>query len=590
MSRLLSFFTLVTAAIAGSVTYDWDIGWTTAAPDGFSRPVIGINGQWPIPVLECNVGDMVTVNLKNSLGNQTTGIHYHGMTQTGTPQMDGTSMVAQCPVPPGASFTQTFQSLPAGTHWFHSHNKGQYPDGLRAPMIVHDPSYENSLGVDKQFVLTVSDWYHEQTPSIIHKMLTTSFGPQPAVDASLMNDKQSDTFTIQAGKKYLFRIISMSALLAHDLEFEGHDMQITALDGIPCEPYTTSAITLAAGQRYDVVITAKSNPSQNYAIFSKMVGTGLSNTGTLSYSSKYGNAKRPSNSPSISLNDLNIKPKDAQSIIGPVDHRIYMEVKYSDRSVIGRRIGMNDTYVSQEVPTLYTALTTGEDAMSPEIYGEATNPSVIKSNEVVEIVVRNRDGWAHPMHLHGHQFQVVARGSGDYTGNEPNLPRVPMKRDTVATVPNGHLVLRFRADSPGVWLFHCHMEWHVETGMLATIIESPDKLQASGIKIPQQHLDICHQQNIKTEGNCGGNTEDHFDLSKCHTKPDPNETWGALIDHPKDAPVDPPKNAPNGPSENAPNGPSKNAPNGPSKNAPNYRYGRVGRPRVQPSQQHKHDR
>jgi len=158
MSRLLSFFTLVTAAIAGSVTYDWDIGWTTAAPDGFSRPVIGINGQWPIPVLECNVGDTVTVNMKNSLGNQNTGIHFHGMTQSGTPQMDGTSMVAQCPVPPGASFTQTFQSLPAGTHWYHSHNKGQYPDGLRAPMIVHDPSYENSLGVDKQFVLTVSDW------------------------------------------------------------------------------------------------------------------------------------------------------------------------------------------------------------------------------------------------------------------------------------------------------------------------------------------------------------------------------------------------------------------------------------------------
>jgi len=264
--------------------------------------------------------------------------------------------------------------------------------------------------------------YHEQTPYIIHKMLTTSFGPQPRGDASLMNDKQSDAFNVQAGKKYLFRMISMSAFSAHDIAFEDHDMQITALDGIPCEPYTISALTIAAGQRYDVVITAKSDPSQNYAIYSKMVGTRLSNTGVLSYDSKYGDVERPSRGPSVSLDDLSIKPKDGQSIIGPVDHRIYMEVKYSDTPIAGRRIGMNKPYLSQEVPSLYTALTTGEDAMNEKVYGEATNPTVIKSNSVVEIVVRNRDGFAHPMHLHSHQFQVVARGSGDYPGDESTLP------------------------------------------------------------------------------------------------------------------------------------------------------------------------
>lgn len=84
-SRLLQF-TLLLSFIAwvqtATVTYDFDIGWTTANPDGaFSRPTIGINGQWPIPQITANIGDRLIINVHNSLGNQSTSLHFHGLFQ-----------------------------------------------------------------------------------------------------------------------------------------------------------------------------------------------------------------------------------------------------------------------------------------------------------------------------------------------------------------------------------------------------------------------------------------------------------------------------------------------------------------------------
>jgi len=96
-------------ALAGTVTYDWSIDWVTAAPDGFSRQVIGINGAWPCPPIEATVGDTVVINVFNNLGSESTGIHFHGLSQTGTQVMDGASGVTQCPIPPGSHFTYSFQ-------------------------------------------------------------------------------------------------------------------------------------------------------------------------------------------------------------------------------------------------------------------------------------------------------------------------------------------------------------------------------------------------------------------------------------------------------------------------------------------------
>lgn len=154
----LIFFSLASLNTAETVTLNWDVDWVTASPDGYARPVIGVNGQWPWPLLECNVGDTLIVNVNNNLGNETTSVHFHGLYQSGTNDMDGVALVNQCPIPSESSFTHVFTANPAGTRWYHSHDSAQYPDGLRAPMIIHDLEWEASLGFDEQFVFSVSDW------------------------------------------------------------------------------------------------------------------------------------------------------------------------------------------------------------------------------------------------------------------------------------------------------------------------------------------------------------------------------------------------------------------------------------------------
>jgi iron transport multicopper oxidase len=107
LPALLLAFVLATEA--ATVTYDFNITWVRANPDGaFERPTIGINGRWPLPVMTATKGDRVIVNVNNQLGNQTTTIHFHGLFMNGTTDMDGPAQVTQCGIPPGSQFTYNF--------------------------------------------------------------------------------------------------------------------------------------------------------------------------------------------------------------------------------------------------------------------------------------------------------------------------------------------------------------------------------------------------------------------------------------------------------------------------------------------------
>ena len=95
-------------AASKTVTYNWSIDWVTAAPDGFSRPVIGINGQFPPPEVHIQKGDRVVAHVYNNLGNQSTGIHWHGIRQFGNAVYDGPTGFTQCPIPPNGTLTYDF--------------------------------------------------------------------------------------------------------------------------------------------------------------------------------------------------------------------------------------------------------------------------------------------------------------------------------------------------------------------------------------------------------------------------------------------------------------------------------------------------
>jgi iron transport multicopper oxidase len=174
------------------------------------------------------------------------------------------------------------------------------------------------------------------------------------------------------------------------------------------------------------------------------------------------------------------------------------------------------------VPSLFTAFTTGADNINSVVYGNV-NPFIVVRDDIVQIVVNNFDEAIYFFHLHGHQFQVLARLPSN-AGALPGLDYTssgflgnPMQRDTVTVNSNSYVIIRFKADNPGVWLFHCHIERHAVMGLIATIIESPDDL-AGGV-IPEDHQAICRSQNIPLAGNAAGNTQNFLDLSGALVKP-----------------------------------------------------------------------
>jgi len=166
--------------------------------------------------------------------------------------------------------------------------------------------------------------------------------------------------------------------------------------------------------------------------------------------------------------------------------------------------------------------------MNPAIYGFATNPFVVEYGQVVEVVVNNLDTGGHPWHMHGHTFQVIYRADANtpmWDGTQPVNP-VPVRRDTIMVNTNASAVWRFRATNPGVFLIHCHIEWHVEAGLTATLLEAPNMLQGH-LEIPNDHLAVCKAAGTPTVGNAAGNDQNWLDLQGEPTAP-PQYDYGSL--------------------------------------------------------------
>ncbi|KAK7739102.1 hypothetical protein SLS62_011302 [Diatrype stigma] len=547
---LLGAVTVTVPGVEAATTrsYDFNVTWTTANPDGaFNRPTIGINGQWPLPPIVADVGDNVVVRVTNQLGNQSTSLHFHGLFMNGSTHMDGPVGVTQCDIVPGASFTYNFTINQHGTYWYHSHTHGQYPDGLRGPLIIHDPESPFLDMYDEEVVLTVSDWYHDQMADLLPGFISKSnpTGAEPVPDAALFNDTQGLQVPVQPGRTYLVRMVNMGAFAGQYIWFEGHNMSIVEVDGVYTEPAVADMIYLSAAQRCSFLLTAKNETDANYAFVASMDTTlfdtlpedlNYNTTGWLVYD-------EANSLPDAAIvdgdfdpfDDMTLVPFDRQTLLPPPDRTIELDV-IMDNLGDGANYAFfnNISYVAPKVPSLYTALSASDaqDAGNPSIYGSYTNAFVLAQNEVVQIVVNNLDSGRHPFHLHGHHFQAIYRSEeeagtfADVGGDamtEADFPQTPMRRDTLVLYPDGNVVLRFRADNPGVWLFHCHIEWHVASGLIATFVEAPDALrdQYSADPLPADHLAACAAAGTPVEGNAAGNVADFLDLTGENRAPEP---------------------------------------------------------------------
>lgn len=460
---------------------------------------------------------------------------------------DGSAMVAQCPIGPGQTFVYQFTIAQSGTYWYHAHVGGQYIDGMRGPLTIRDANALNNYGnIDTEYTLTLTDVYHVEAPFLINYFLSANntSGAEPVPDSALINEAQNVKFSVVPGKTYLFHIINMGALAGQYLQFDQHNMTVIEADGVYTQPYQVSQLFVAVAQRYSVLVTALPTATQNFAIVSQFLtdmfdesvtpaGQNPTCTAWLVYNSA-GSLPAPFTLTPQPFSDTVLVPWDQTPLYDSDNVQYtYLTVDFAQNDWGSNRAMVNgQTYLSQKVPTFFTALTAPSTYQSnTQIYGQV-NPQIIPYGAVIEIDLNNHDTRAHPFHLHGHQFQIISRA-----GNEPMWPGLyttpvsPMRRDVVVVYPGVSVTLRFVADNPGIWLFHCHTEFHVEAGMTATFIEGADVMVSRKPYIPNSHKTTCDGQNIPRTGNAGGNSVDWLDLSNANVEAN-QSYYGALIQSP----------------------------------------------------------
>jgi len=159
-----------------------------------------------------------------------------------------------------------------GTYWYHSHTKGQYPDGLRGPLIIHDPNSPFKDQYEEEVVLSVSDWYHDQIPGLLAKFLSKGnpTGAEPVPNAALLNDTQDLAIPVKPGKTYLFRMVNIGAFAGQYVWFEGHNITIVEVDGVYTQPAEAEMIYLSAAQRCSFLLTTKNETDANFPIVASM--------------------------------------------------------------------------------------------------------------------------------------------------------------------------------------------------------------------------------------------------------------------------------------------------------------------------------
>ncbi|KAL2839493.1 Cupredoxin [Aspergillus pseudoustus] len=512
---LLSLY-LVACVASETIHFEFNITQVLSNPDGLHiRPAIGVNDQWPPPQIEARVGDTIVVNILNLLTNQSTSLHFHGISMKGTPHMDGAAQVSQCPIRPGDEFQYIFQVTEPGTYWYHAHDTVQVADGLRGLLIVRDPASPYKDQYDEEIVLTVSDWYHRPVTDLLAGSGDEdNFVTAPLPDSILLNDGRDLDVHVQSDKTYFIRVGNVGGFTGLYFHITDHELVVVETDGVYTKPATARGLYLAPGQRYSFLLKAKNDSSGIYPVIitpdvnevptSKKKAMGSIIYDTASTSSE---TRSPRNSlrPEDFLDDILLVPLDGKLSLDPPDRTITLDLKshISDDRTEHWSLE-NSIYPLSTVPTLYTALATKQKAADVAIYSPLVNPFILGASESVELIMNNELPQEQVLHLHGHKFQVLHRGEAgagpldEGRKREGNYSQTPMRRDTVVVNPGGSLVLRFKADNPGVWALNSQIAFPPPSGLVATFIVSPLELQRSLwlSSIPIPFADACIEPGV----------------------------------------------------------------------------------------------
>ncbi|KAI9643544.1 laccase, multicopper oxidase, benzenediol:oxygen oxidorectuctase [Ciborinia camelliae] len=509
--------------------YSLEMTNTTCAPDGFTRSdCMLINGQFPGPTIYADWGDMIQVTVKNSLPDNGTGIHWHGVRQYHTNTEDGVPGITECPLAPGDTKVYTFQATQYGTSWYHSHFSGQYGEGVLGGIVINGPAtanYDVDLGT-----YMVQDWYYTPVFALSDRVAHSQIGP-PTADNGLINGSmvapsgqtggKYTTNTITSGKKYRLRFINTSVDNHFMVSLDGHPFTVITADFVPIKPYTTNWIFIGIGERYDVVFYANQTVGSYWFRAEVQPGCGLnSNNGpTLNGNIKsiftYKGAVN-STIPASTATPYTQRCTDETGLIpfwdsfvpsGPLLNTAQLDVAINigvttEGAVVKWGINLTSLDVDWKKPILQYVLD-GNNSWPVSENLISLNTSGQWYYWIIQEVPGSSNGTPvsidvpHPIHLHGHDFYVLGTGGGTYnnTINAPNLDyNNPTRRDVAMLPAGGWLVVAFQTDNPGAWLMHCHIGWHASEGLAVQFLESENLINAVN-PISPALTDTCNKWN-----------------------------------------------------------------------------------------------
>jgi FtsP/CotA-like multicopper oxidase with cupredoxin domain len=437
--------------------------------NGKSAKVFGLHQPDGTTGILTSAGSQFRVRLENRSAEPTL-IHWHGLLPPYG--QDGVPDLPQPLLPSGQSYDYDFPLETPGTHWMHAHTL-QEQQLLAAPLIVADP---DEAGLDEQPVVVLFHDFSFKSPEELLAGLrgSPSMGAMPGhgaahgtsampghgmpgmpatsgttggmamdindvdYDAYLANDRTLDdpeVFRVERGGSVRLRLINGATATAFWIDLGALDGKAIAVDGNPVAPLPGRSFPLGMGQRIDIRIRLPREEGA-WPILALREGA-VERTGFV-LATKGGSVSR------IDMVGANATR--------PLDLALEAQL-LAARPLAGRPADVRDTIVLGGNMSAYAW------TLDDRTWG-SHRPIQVRDGERVELTLRNQSMMGHPMHLHGHHFQVVAIDGRRLGG---------AVRDTVWVPPMRELTVAFDAANPGLWAFHCHHLYHMATGMMTTV-------------------------------------------------------------------------------------------------------------------------
>ncbi|XP_057523131.1 laccase-22-like [Amaranthus tricolor] len=513
-----------------------------------TKSIATVNGKFPGPTLRAREGDNVLINVINNINSNVT-IHWHGIRQLRTGWSDGPAYITQCPIQPGQSYLYNFTVTgQRGTLLWHAHISWLRSTLHGAIVILPQKGTPYPFPKPaKEKIIVLGEWWKADTEAIINQA-TQSGMPPNVSDAHTMNgytgpvrgcsvsSKGTYTLHVDHNKTYLLRIVNAAINDEIFFKIASHKFVVVEVDASYTKPFTTETVYITPGQTTNVLLKTDQSPSGKYLIAmssfmdAPVAVDNITNYGLLRYKGGHlGSPLALTSMPLInatqsqlkfinSLRSLNSK-KYPVNVPLTIDHSLFMTMGVGVNPCAtclngNKLVGTlnNITFVMPTIGLLQAhyykingvftddfpanPITTFNYTVANFTGGLGTlNGTKVYSlpyNSSVQVVLQDTSIIApesHPVHLHGTNFFVVGMGIGNYDANKDpmNFNLVdPVERNTIDVPTGGWTAIRFRADNPGVWFMHCHLEVHTSWGLkMAFLVKDGDGPNQSIIPPPK---------------------------------------------------------------------------------------------------------